>query len=287
MLVDELVAAMASLTGSNAAPEILGGDRGDVVVVRVGDVVAKAHPAGTDVEALAQRLEIAAAHPELMLPPLKPLQFVDDRLLKVMARFAKPFRLLTGWDISRTLKVIAPVYGLLKGVPTDSPLASAYWRKKTEIPAQMDPDRDGCGLLWCSPVVPNTGAHATAVTQLATGILLTHGFEPQISISLATERSLFCVTTISYDRHVAGEDARAAECYRVLVEELLASGYPPYRLNVSSMGYSEQEDAYTSLLRKLKTAFDPNHILAPGRYESTSPSANRESDAPAPLTVAR
>jgi len=215
------------------------------------------------------------------------LQFVDDRLLKVMARFAKPFRLLTGWDISRTLKVIAPVYGLLKGVPTDSPLASAYWRKKTEIPAQMDPDRDGCGLLWCSPVVPNTGAHATAVTQLATGILLTHGFEPQISISLATERSLFCVTTISYDRHVAGEDARAAECYRALVEELLASGYPPYRLNVSSMGYSEQEDAYTSLLRKLKTAFDPNHILAPGRYESTSPSANRESDAPAPLTVAR
>ena len=83
MSVDDLIAAMASLTGSSADPEVLGGDRGDVVVVRVGDVVAKAHPSDTDVAALRQRLEIAAAHPELMLPPLKPLQFVDDRPVTV------------------------------------------------------------------------------------------------------------------------------------------------------------------------------------------------------------
>lgn len=83
MSVDDLIAAMASLTGSSADPEVLGGDRGDVVVVRVGDVVAKAHPADTDVEALRQRVEIAAAHPELMLPPLKPVQFVDDRPVTV------------------------------------------------------------------------------------------------------------------------------------------------------------------------------------------------------------
>ncbi|MGW4206941.1 phosphotransferase family protein [Lentzea sp. NPDC004789] len=81
--MDDLIAAMASLTGSSADPEVLGGDRGDVVVVRVGDVVAKAHPADTDAEALRQRLEIAAAHPDLMLPPLKPLQFVEDRPVTV------------------------------------------------------------------------------------------------------------------------------------------------------------------------------------------------------------
>ncbi|MCG8921199.1 phosphotransferase family protein [Lentzea sp. CC55] len=81
--MDDLIAAMASLTGSPADPEVLGGDRGDVVVVRVGDVVAKALPADTDIEALRQRLDIAAAHPELMLPPLMPLQFVDDRPVTV------------------------------------------------------------------------------------------------------------------------------------------------------------------------------------------------------------
>ena len=43
-------------------------------------------------------------------------------------------------------------------------MASAYWRKKTPPPADMDPDRDGCGLLWCSPVLPNTGAPRREVT---------------------------------------------------------------------------------------------------------------------------
>ena len=197
------------------------------------------------------------------------LQFVDDRLLGIMGRFATPFRLVTRWDISRTLKVIAPVYGLLKGVPTASPLASAYWRKKGPVPDQMDPDRDGCGLLWCSPVLPNTGKAATEVTQLATDVLLQHGFEPQISISFATERSLVCVTTISYDRSVDGEDARATACYRHLVEQLLARGYPPYRLNVASMDYAGAGGAYGASMGALKAALDPNNVLAPGRYQSS------------------
>ena len=85
------------------------------------------------------------------------LQFLDDRMLRLASRFAKPYQLLTGWDLRRTLELVRPVYGLLKGVPTSQPLASCYWRKKTPPPAQMDPDRDGCGLLWCAPVAPMEG----------------------------------------------------------------------------------------------------------------------------------
>jgi 4-cresol dehydrogenase (hydroxylating) len=193
------------------------------------------------------------------------LQFVDDRLIGVMKRFARPLGLVSGWDLSRTLQVLTPVYGLMKGIPTDVPMASAYWRKKTDVPADMDPDRDGCGLLWCSPVLPNTGAHALEVTRLATGILLEHGFEPQMSMSLATERSAICVITISYDRDVQGEDMRAWECYRVVVEACHSRGYPPYRLPIASMAYFDR--AVTSdVIRVLKNALDPNDVLAPGRY---------------------
>jgi 4-cresol dehydrogenase (hydroxylating) len=199
------------------------------------------------------------------------LQFVDDRLIGIMRRFAKPFQLVTGWDISRTLKVLEPVYGLMRGVPTDAPMASAYWRKKTAVPAQMDPDRDRCGLLWCSPVFPNTGAHGTEVTALATRILLEHGFEPQMSISLATERSAICVITISYDRDAAGEDERAQACYDALVAALVARGYPPYRLPVSAMALVDDPGGSGDVLRTLKTALDPHHILAPGRYEPKAP----------------
>ena len=197
------------------------------------------------------------------------LQFVDDRLLRLMRRFATPFRLLTGWDVERTLKVLDPVYNLLKGRPTDATLASTYWRKRGPVPSQPDPDRDGCGLLWCSPVVPTTGAHADVATSTS-DVLLAHGFEPQMSVSLATERSAICVITISYDRHVPGEDARAMACYRHLTSTLLARGYPPYRLNVAAMDHLEEQADYADTMHVLKQALDPRGILAPGRYEPSA-----------------
>ena len=198
------------------------------------------------------------------------LQFVDDRRLALLRRFAGPARWLTGWDVKRTLAVLDPVYSLLKGVPAEGPLSSAYWRKKMPVPARPDLDRDECGLLWCSPVLPNTGEHAEEVTRLAEGLLLEHGFEPQMSISLATERSAICVITISYDRATAGEDARALLCYRRLTETLIQRGYPPYRLNVAAMDLLGSHPPHDAALRALRGAFDPLGILAPGRYQQVA-----------------
>jgi 4-cresol dehydrogenase (hydroxylating) len=195
------------------------------------------------------------------------LQFVDDRLIAIMARFAGPFRLLTGWDVRRTLAVLRPVYGLLKGVPTDDTLASAYWRKRHPAPPDPDPDRDGCGLLWSSPVLPNTGEAAAEVAELTSRILLSHGFEPQMSISIASERVLVCVITISYDRAVPGEDERADVCYKALNRELLERGYPPYRLSIAGMGQVTGRPDYDAIVRRMKEALDPSGILAPGRYQ--------------------
>lgn len=193
------------------------------------------------------------------------LQFVDDRLLGAMKRFAGAFRLLSRWDLRKTLSVLAPVYGLMQGVPSDAPMASVYWRKKAAPPADPDPDRDGCGLLWCSPVLPSTGAHVHEVTALAADLLLEHGFEPQMSLSLATERSIICVITISFDRRAPGEDERAIACYRALADSLFERGYPPYRLPVTGMDYFDRSAA-SAVLRSVKAAVDPNGVLAPDRY---------------------
>lgn len=218
---------------------------------------------GTRAQVRAARAEVKRA----LKGKVDRLQFVNDRLLRTMRRFATPFRMLTGWDISKTLSLLAPVYGLMKGVPTDSTLGSTYWRKRSGPDGPPDPDRDGCGLLWCSPVVPATAADATAVTALASSTLLEFGFEPQISLSFATERSLICVTTISYDRSVPGEDGRALACYNEFNERLLALGYPPYRLNVSSMNLVTRDPAYAKALREIKGALDPRGVIAPGRYQ--------------------
>ena len=74
------------------------------------------------------------------------LLFLDDRTFRLASRFAKPVSRITGWDLGRSLALIRPTYGLMKGIPTDVPMASTYWRKRTPPPANPDPDRDGCGF---------------------------------------------------------------------------------------------------------------------------------------------
>lgn len=195
------------------------------------------------------------------------LQFVDDRLLGLATRFAGLYRTITGWDLTRALEMVKPVIGLMRGIPTDHPLNSCYWRKRGPLPENMDPDRDGCGLLWCAPVAPATGEHGLAVARIAETVLPRFGFEPMISFTMLTERSLGAVTTITYDRAVEGQDAQAIACYRALCDEFEAAGYYPYRLGIQSMDRMRGENGYNAFLSDLKRMLDPNGILAPGRYD--------------------
>ena len=194
------------------------------------------------------------------------IQFLDDRLLSIAARFTRPYRWLTGLDLKRTLEIVKPVYGLIKGIPTEKPMASCYWRKRGAVPANPDPDRDGCGLLWCAPVAPAEGESVLAMTRLAEDILLAHGFEPLISLTLTTDRAVTCVVSISYDRELEGEDQRAMECYRELLDRMTAAGFYSYRLGVQARQMLDPTTPYGRLLASIKNALDPQHILAPGRY---------------------
>lgn len=195
------------------------------------------------------------------------LSFLDDRLLALSVRFAKPIKFFTGWDLSELLKVLRPLYGLLKGIPSDRPLESAYWRKRSPIPESMDPDRDGCGLLWFAPILPATGDHVATVRAAVTGIVFSAGFEPMISLSLMNGRAIACVISISYDRSIPGEDQRAMHCYENLVCRINAMGYHSYRLGIQCMTEMNIPESYGALIRTLKSALDPAGILSPGRYE--------------------
>jgi 4-cresol dehydrogenase (hydroxylating) len=195
------------------------------------------------------------------------LQFLDDDKLALAERFARVYQWASGWDLKRTLAVLRPVYGLMKGIPTDHPLASTYWRKRCELPTGgMDPDRDGCGLLWCSPVAPNEGVHAERITTLASECMLRHGFEPAISITVLTDRTISCILSLCYDRELPGEDDRASACYRELLGLLAANGYYSYRLSINGMASTPDSGTYEHILSELKQTIDPNSVLAPGRY---------------------
>lgn len=228
------------------------------------------------------RAEVADARRQIrraLRGKVSKLVFLDDRLLRWAGKFATLCKLLAGWDLSRTLELLKPVYGLMKGRPTDFPLRSVYWRKRFPVPAEMDPDRDGCGLIWSAPVAPISGIHGERMSEIAKSVLLAHGFEPMLSITLLTERTMACVISISYDRDIPGEDQRARQCHAELVSALTAEGYQFYRLGIGMMDAMNTTGDYGAFVRRIKDAIDPNGILAPGRY------AARTKNAPLSRTV--
>jgi 4-cresol dehydrogenase (hydroxylating) len=116
-------------------------------------------------------------------------------------------------------------------------------------------------------VSPAEGHHVATLTRLAADTLFAFGFEPMISLTMLTPRTVSCVISISYDREIPEEDGRAMACYKELVSRSLRGGFYPYRLGIQSMGHAQTGDPYSELIHSLKRMFDPHGILAPNRYE--------------------
>jgi 4-cresol dehydrogenase (hydroxylating) len=196
------------------------------------------------------------------------LRFLNRRKLAHATHLAGIANLFGSWDLRRVLELLLPLFGLIQGIPTQQPMKSCYWRKREFNLADMDPDRDRCGLIWCSPLSPLKGADVRQMTDICIDTLLAHGFEPMISLTLMTERTVGCVVSIIYDRNVSGEDERAKACHEQLLERLRTSGYYPYRLGIQSMAIMQHAGNFGQFLKRLKKELDPELILAPGRYEA-------------------
>jgi len=200
---------------------------------------------------------------------VKRLQFLDERLLALAERFARPYQWVTGVNLTEMLKVVKPVFGMTQGVPSAGMLASNYWRKKNlpEASVDLSPEQDNCGVMWLAPVAPTSGRHAAAIWNIVKTTMLAHGYEPAVSITLLTERTIDCVVNISYDRDIPGEDQRAMACHDDMLEQLCDAGYYPYRLGIQSMAkLPSKTEVYQQFFTHLRSSLDPNGILAPGRY---------------------
>ena len=200
-------------------------------------------------------------------PHVRRLMFIDQRRAWLAGGIAKLVDKVTGSRLDFFLDAMFR-RSVFLGHPTDASLRSVYWRKRSDIPSAIDPDRDRCGLLTICTALPFSPPHLVRAERIVRDIFAHHGFEPNLAMTFNSERYAVMFPFLLYDRDVEGEDLRARACHDEALKTLTEAGYVPYRLGVQSMESSPRpNDESSSLIREVRASVDPNGILSPRRYE--------------------
>jgi 4-cresol dehydrogenase (hydroxylating) len=140
------------------------------------------------------------------------------------------------------------------------------WRKRSPR-THDDWTLDDCGIIWCPVSTPFVGDEALKAVEIIRDAVDDGGFEPDMSVSSIRERTLEINSSIVFDRADPAQDFNAIDCVQKLLEKLAAAGFYPHRLGIPTMHNMERmSPALRDAVQVLKRAWDPNNILAPGRY---------------------
>lgn len=207
----------------------------------------------------------AARIRKLLKPVADNLIFMTGAKVRWMECFAPIIKRLIGVDVE-SLTYFYHNSSYL-GKPMERPLRMVYWRKKSEIPATMRPNRDACGVFWIAPVTPWRKPDINTVIEICEATCKEFGYESNIGLNMYSERCVVFTIAILYDREIEGEDANALACYKSMQRQFIDAGYPPYRYGIQSMpALRASDDVYTDLLVDIKRIVDPDNIMAPGHY---------------------
>lgn len=166
------------------------------------------------------------------------------------------------------LESVPHFHGIQKGIPTEHFVRHAYFKHPGERPDRdVNPARDGCGLMWVAPVAPATGQEVRALLELTRPIFARFGFEHYVAMILQNPRTMIVLMSIFFDKSQAEEVEQAQALYEALCAATGEAGYPQYRTGVAYMDrILARAPVFRDFADTLKAAADPNLILAPGRY---------------------
>lgn len=192
--------------------------------------------------------------------------FLSAGQVSWLARIA---RLLGLRSLHSKLTSLGMAMPLFAGFPAENvALPLTYWRSGIRRPdTDLDPSRDKCGLLWYAPLVPMRAADVRRFIDFAKKTLIDHGLEPTITLTSQGDRLFDCTIPLLFDLQDAHASEAARRCLARLTEEGRKLGYYPYRLHVDAMLEHQQRHPKSSeLVQRLREAWDPHDLIAPGRY---------------------
>ena len=151
--------------------------------------------------------------------------------------------------------------------PKQANLRTVYWREDASPPLdEMDPDQDGCGLIWLCLALPLDGHAILDLAAFCRERLARDGIDLNLGIEAPGFRAALAYLTISYRRDGAAADARALGAYEDIMDGCLDRGFAPYRLaNGAPLSRRLTDVSRNAVLRGIRHGFDPAGILSPGR----------------------
>ncbi len=165
------------------------------------------------------------------------------------------------------LHAIQPLIGLTQGKPTDEMLRSIYWPSQNTSENWLNPDSSNSGVYFCAPLLPmNSSAIHSALT-----IIEQHAndlsVKPAITMNTLRGCVLECVISIDFIKSDELLKNSAHQFISDVLDSFIAAGYPPYRIDIGNMNkIFKTNKSIWPIASQLKAAFDPNNIIAPGRY---------------------
>ncbi len=177
----------------------------------------------------------------------------------------KPISLLTGENIEEKLNLAFFSTAFL-GNPTTKGLNMCYFKNKKELKNRTDPDKDQCGVLWYSPLVPNIPEKIIQFLEVINTVVSKYGFEPNLGLLCLSARTIDITGAIIFDRNDSAETELASKCIEEITIQCNANGFYPYRAGLSVMPHLPSNNPTDQLIRTIKSIVDPNKIISPGKY---------------------
>lgn len=202
-------------------------------------------------------------------PHVSAIRFFSQRTLDRMHKLRSLCGTLFHYDPFPRFDRLADSFAVLHGKPVELTLRSAYWRNKTHSPARADlhPARDGCGVIWCAPIIPLTGKHIERFCALVEPIFQSFQLETCLAFLPVNDRACICSLPILFDPTCAIQQKQADDCYQVLSEMCNHNNFFPYRLTTKTMNKAiDSTSLYWKFVSRLKDAVDPRSLIAPRRY---------------------
>lgn len=169
------------------------------------------------------------------------------------------------------IHAVRPLHGLVEGIPTDAPIENLLW-KYGELghiaPAHFE--TSACGVLFINPALPLDGRSVAEAMASLQQVAAEHRQTLYVTLDIEGDTTVVAVINLLYNKFDKNETRAALTCADALLARVLALDLHPYRGRVDMMSaLVKPQDVFWQYVRGLKEIFDPDDVIAPGRYNLT------------------